>query len=121
MKLELKVREYNILCEELDKYKKEDIDENDERLYELLKKFKENHNEIVEIKSQLKELENIEESNEKTKEDKQGYDNLFKKNNDLKENFSNTDSDTGNEKKMIKYHENIFKKLIRKIKQWLKF
>ena len=112
MKLDLKSREYKMLCDKLEKYKNEKIDSNDERLYELLGQFQKNHDEIVEIKRQLKEIENIEEIN--LNEDNYKYYDIFKQKN---KNEINT-STPNNEKMMVEYKENIwekFKKIIQKI------
>ena len=56
MKLDLKVREFNILCEELEKLKEKNIDPNDKRLIEVKELFQKNYNDIVEINKKLKEL-----------------------------------------------------------------
>lgn len=56
MELELKTREYHMLCDELDVFKKQGIDPNDEKLIPLRDKFLKNNQEIVEIIEQLKKL-----------------------------------------------------------------
>ncbi len=117
MKLDLKTREYQMLCEELDKYKKENIDENDERLYEMLGKFQVNHDEIVEIKKQLKEIESIEDINESTNENEYSYEDLFKK----KENEKINTPESNNEKMMVEYNANLWMKIKRKFKELFKF
>lgn len=60
MELDLKAQEYKMLCKKLEQLKAKNINENDESLKELLSQFQKNHDEIVKIKEQLKELENIE-------------------------------------------------------------
>ena len=118
MKLDLKTREYQMLCEELEKYKKENIDENDERLYELFGKFQVNHDEIVEIKKQLKEIESIEDINESMSENEYSYEDIFKCRLTNK-NINNSDS--SNEKVMVEYKESLWWKIKRKIKELFKF
>lgn len=56
MKLDLKAKEYTMLCNKLEKYESEKLDENDEKFHELLEEFKKNLAEIEEIKKQLMEL-----------------------------------------------------------------
>lgn len=56
MELDLKAKEYKILCEKLDKLKKDKIDEDDDILMNLKKEFLQNYQEIVEINRQIKEL-----------------------------------------------------------------
>ena len=63
MELDLKVREYNILCKKLEEFKKEDIDPNDIKLIELRDQFQKNHDEIYEINNQLRMLKNQENNN----------------------------------------------------------
>lgn len=61
MELDLKVREYNMLCEKLETLKAKKINPNDTTLLPLKEKFENNYLEIVEINRQIKELkENIE-------------------------------------------------------------
>lgn len=117
MKLELKAREYKILCDRLEKYKRENIDESDKKLYELLEQFQKNHEEIVEIKKQLKELENIKEENKISDNEKFSYENMFK----IKEEKKVEKYDNTSEKKMVKYKESFLKKIKNKIKKLFKF
>ena len=56
MKLDLKAKEYTMLCNKLEKYENENLDENDEKFHELLIQFQKNNDEIEEIKKQLMEL-----------------------------------------------------------------
>lgn len=56
MQLDLKTREFKMLCEELDSLKGQGLDPNAEEFAELEKKFVENNKEIKEINRQLKEL-----------------------------------------------------------------
>jgi len=60
MQLDLKAKEYNALCKELDDVKKKGIDPNDESLIELRDKFQKNLSEIQSINKQLKELKDAE-------------------------------------------------------------
>lgn len=113
MKLDLKAREYKTLCNKLDAVKKEKIDSNHERLYELLGDFKKNHDEIVDIKRQLKEIGNMEEVDIKEYNETYKYDDLFKQHIDNKNNKSNSSSD----KMMIKYKENLWEGIKKRIKK----
>lgn len=56
MELDLKTREYTILCNEFEKLKQNNIDHNNEKLIELKKLFQKNHDEIVEINKQINNL-----------------------------------------------------------------
>ena len=56
MKLDLKAKEYTMLCNKIEKYENENLDENDEKFHELLIQFQKNNDEIEEIKKQLMEL-----------------------------------------------------------------
>ncbi len=56
MELDLKVREYNMLCEKLETLKAKKINPNDMTLLPLKEKFENNYLEIVEINRQIKEL-----------------------------------------------------------------
>ena len=107
MKLDLKAQEYKMLCKELEKLKKENIDNNDERLKDLFVQFQKNYDEIVDIKEQLKELNNsrnIEYNNS----------NIFDK---RKSNINGEDVNTS----IIEMpKENIFKKIINRIFSFFK-
>ena len=56
MRLDLKAREYKMLCEKLDKFKSTGINPNDEKLIPLLNEFAENNAEILDIRKRLKAL-----------------------------------------------------------------
>ena len=56
MELDLKTREYRMLCDKLEELKKYNIDPNDERLLKVRDLFQKNHDEIVEINNKIKEL-----------------------------------------------------------------
>ncbi len=62
MELDLKAREYKKLCDTLDKIKSSNIDPNDERLLQVKKLFQKNHDEIVEINRQIRELKEAQKS-----------------------------------------------------------
>lgn len=57
MQLELKTKEYKILCERLEKFKAQGVDPNSKDLIDLRQEFIKNNQEIVEINNQLKELQ----------------------------------------------------------------
>ena len=57
MELEIKVREYKLLCKELDDFENMGIDPNDSKLEILRSKFIKNQEDIVRIKKQLRELQ----------------------------------------------------------------
>jgi hypothetical protein len=109
MKLDLKANEYTMLCNKLEEYEQENIDENDEKFHELLIEFQKNHDEIEEIKKQLIELESTKNLN---KESSSNYNDMFKKTSNNNLNTSNTnDSDIS-----VRYKESFWQKIKRKIK-----
>ena len=108
MKLDLKAREYKMLCKTLDKYKQEGIEENTEELQELLDEFRKNNDEIVQIKKELKEIESIKEE----KIEEYDYNDIFKKSKQPKNDISHEN----NQNLMIVQKENFIEKLIKKIK-----
>ena len=57
MELDLKTREYKMLCDKLEEVKELNVDPNDERLLWLKDMFEKNNKEISEIIRQLKLLE----------------------------------------------------------------
>lgn len=67
MELDLKTREYKKLCDKLDELKEKRIDPNDERLLVVKELFQKNHDDIVEINRQIKEVKETEELKEKQK------------------------------------------------------
>lgn len=108
MELDLKTREYRMLCDKLEEVKKKNINPNDERLNWLKDLFLKNYNEISTITSQLKQLKQY----EKLKEYKyNSSENLFGKQ-------KNTKIQTENNK-LIERKENVFWKIINKIKNIL--
>ena len=56
MELDLKTMEYKKLCNKLEELKKYNVNPNDKRLLKVKDLFQKNHDEIVEIKKQLREL-----------------------------------------------------------------
>lgn len=115
MELDLKTREYKMLCEKLEIIKQRKIDENDPRLLEVKEMFQKNHDEIVKINRQIKELEEYQKNIEK--QNLIQYDNteLFK---NRKKNTINI-----NKKEVnivtIKKKDTIWRKVLRKIKEIL--
>ena len=59
MELDLKTREFNMLCDKLEKIKKSNIDPNDKKLLWLKELFIKNYNEIVEINKELTKIKNM--------------------------------------------------------------
>lgn len=57
MQLELKTKEYKILCDKLEQFKEQGIDPNSEELIVLRQDFIKNNKEITEIKNKLKRLQ----------------------------------------------------------------
>ena len=109
MQLELKAREYNELCNELEQLKKSNINPNDVRLLKLEELFQQNQAEIVRINEKLKELKQADEIIEKQKLEKYKTDNLFK---NKKHNSETVDMVE------VKSKKNVFAKLIEKIKSF---
>ena len=109
MELDLKTREYQMLCNAFKSLKDTTIDANDKKFYNLRKAFLQNNYEITEINRQLKELKEKEEKIEKEKEEKYSTENLFKK--EKKEETS-----------LVVTEEKIsaFKRIINKIKSLFK-
>ena len=70
MELDLKTREYKKLCNKLDNLKENKIDPNDERFLVLKELFQKNHDDIVKINSQIKELQVAEKLKEKQRLDR---------------------------------------------------
>lgn len=57
MQLELKTKEYKILCDKLEQFKEQGIDPNSKELIVLRQDFIKNNKEITEIKNRLKRLQ----------------------------------------------------------------
>ena len=56
MKLNLKTKEYQVLCYEFEKLQDKDIQDNDSKYAKLKSKFENNQKEIEEIKRKIEEL-----------------------------------------------------------------
>lgn len=116
MELDLKTREYKKLCDKLDKLKENKIDPNDERLLVVKELFQKNHDDIVKINTQIKELKETEELKEKQKLEQYNPENIFNKKNDIfkvkKEENINIS--------VVQTKKNIFTKFIEKIKNFFK-
>ena len=80
MKLELRAKEYNKLCEKLDTLKKKNIDENAPELLDLKEMFEAIDLSITEINRQLKKLKDDEDLRQKLLLEKYDPSNIFKKN-----------------------------------------
>lgn len=83
MELDLKARDFNLLCNKLDKLKEKGIDPNDERLLEVKELFQKNHDDIVKINEELRELKKTEELIEKQKREIYNPENIFNKTDNL--------------------------------------
>lgn len=114
MELDLKTREYKKLCNKLDKLKENKIYPNDERLLEVRKLFQKNHDEIVEINRQIKELKEVEEIKEKQKLEQYDPENLFKRN----KNISRNNQEENMNISIVETKKSIFARLIEKIKKF---
>ncbi len=110
MELELKAIEYKKLCKKLEKLKENNINVNSPMLVELKESFQKNHDEIVEINRQIKELKTDEELAEKRLSEKYNPDNLFKAKNTKKNEAKKADIVPITKK-------NIFQKILEKLKK----
>lgn len=104
MKLDLKAREYNMLCGKLEEYKKDNIKEDDTRYFDLLQLFQKNNNEIIEIKQQLIDVQ----KNEEKIIENSDYTKIFEKKE--KENIEQVS--------LVEVKESIFKNILNKIKKF---
>ncbi len=82
MELDLKAREYKKLCDELDRLKEKIIDPNDKRLLEVKEMFQQNHDDIVKINAQIKEIKETEENIKTNKVEKYDLEKVFNKKKD---------------------------------------
>ena len=110
MELDLKTREYKKLCNKLDKLKENKIDPNDERLLAVKDLFQKNHDDIVKINKQIKELK------EKQKLEQYNPENIFNKKNDT----SKTKKEENMDISVVQNKQNIFARFIEKIKSFFK-
>lgn len=114
MKLDLKAREYNKLCDKLEQLKQTNINPNDDKLLELKKLFQKNQNEIVEINKRIRELKEQEETIEKQKLEQYDASKLFNK---ASTNASKILEDEKTDIAIVENKKGIFQKLIEKIKK----
>lgn len=114
MELDLKAREYKKLCNRFEKLKENNIDDNSSELLELKNLFQTNHDEIVELKKQLKNLKENEEEFEKQLQEHYDSSNLFKKRRETPVNTEETNM------VVIEKKQNVFMKIIEKIKNMFK-
>lgn len=108
MELNLKAKEFNILCNKLEQLKKKNIDANDERLLEIKKLFINNNEDILLINKKINELKK--EMDEKNIQ----LNNIFE--NQYKQNARNIVKN--GEVQIIKRKETLIYKIIMKIKKW---
>ena len=116
MELDLKTREYKKLCDKLDKLKENKIDPNDERLLVVKELFQKNHDDIVKINTQIKEIKETEELKEKQKLEQYNPENIFNKKNDT----SKTKKEENMDISVVQSKQNIFVRFIEKIKSFFK-
>ncbi|MFR5765716.1 MAG: hypothetical protein ACLUF5_03910 [Clostridia bacterium] len=116
MELDLKTREYKKLCDKLDELKEKRIDPNDERLLVVKELFQKNHDDIVEINRQIKEVKETEELKEKQKLEQYNPENIFNKKNDT----SKTKKEENMDISVVQSKQNIFVRFIEKIKSFFK-
>lgn len=114
MKLDLKTREYNALCKKLNDLEKNNIELNNQKLYDLKQLFEKNLSEIEQLKSEIGQLQlNADILDKKIKNEnnyeKYNPEKLFKKNN-IKDTL-NTELPT------IQKKENLFNRIINNIKK----
>ncbi|MBP3596373.1 MAG: hypothetical protein J6J60_03085 [Clostridia bacterium] len=104
MKLDLKAREYNMLCGKLEEYKKENIKEDDVRYFDLLQLFQKNNDEIIEIKQQLIDVQKNEEK--------------IIVNSDYTKIFEKKEKENIEQVALVEVKESIFKNILNKIKKF---
>ena len=114
MELDLKTREYKKLSDKVEELKQGNINPNDEKLLELKQLFQKNHDEIVEINRQIKELKETEEHIEKQKLEQYDPANLFNRKNN---NVSKSDEEGNMNISIVESKKNIFAGFIERIKE----
>ena len=109
MELDLKTREYKKLCDKLEKLKQCNINPNDEKLLELKLLFQKNHDEIVEINRQIKELKETE------GQELEQYDstNLFERKNS---NIPKSNEEGNMNILVVENKKNVFVRLLQRIR-----
>ena len=116
MELDLKTREYKKLCDKLDELKEKRIDPNDERLLVVKELFQKNHDDIVKINTQIKEIKETEELKEKQKLEQYNPENIFNK----KKDTSKTKKEENMDISVVQTKKNLFTRFIEKIKSFFK-
>ena len=112
MELDLKAREYKKICDELDRLKEKIIDPNDARLLEVKELFQQNHDDIVKINAQIKEIKETEENIKSNKVEKYDLEKVFELKKDMsKENLKMT---------VVDNNKGILSDFLKKIKKLLK-
>ena len=114
MELDLKAREYKKLCDELDELKEKEIDPNDERLLVFKELFQKNHDDIVKINTQLRELKETEELNEKQKLEQYNPENIFNKKNDI----SKIKKEENKDILVVETKKSVLERIIERIKKF---
>ena len=114
MELDLKAREYKKLCDELDGLKEKEIDPNDERLLVFKELFQKNHDDIVKINTQLRELKETEELNEKQKLEQYNPENIFNK----KNNISKIKKEENKDILVVETKKSVLERIIERIKKF---
>ena len=95
----------------MDRLKEKKIDPNDERLLEVKELFQQNHDDIVKINAQIKEIKETEENIKSNKVEKYDLEKVYNKKKDkMKENT---------EIAIIEDKKNIFYLILKKIKNLL--
>lgn len=112
MELDLKAREYKKLCDKLENLKQCRINSNDERLLVVEELFQKNHDDIVNINTQIRELKESEEFKEKQRIEQYNPESFFNKKNDI----SKINKEENMDISVIKTKNNLFIKLMEKIK-----
>lgn len=112
MELDLKAREYKTICDKLDDLKEKEIDPNDERLLAIKELFQRNHEDIVEINRQIKEIKETEKIKEKQKLEQYNPETIFN------EKSKNIKNEQNKNTAIIKIKKNIFIRIIERIKKF---
>lgn len=113
MELDLKTREYKELCDKLDELKVNNIDPNDERLLAVKDLFQKNHDDIVRINAQIKELKETEKLKEKQKLEQCNTENIFNR----KKDTSKTKKEENMDISVVQTKKKCFCKIYRKNKE----
>lgn len=114
MELDLKAREYKKLCDKLDRLKEKKIDPNDERLLEVKELFQQNHDDIVKINAQIKEIKETEENIKSNKAEKYDLEKVFELKKDMSKEILKMTVVDNNKGILSKFFKKI-KKLLKKV------